>query len=189
MQLVQSAHALSLYSTRVLLARTTCITDDAAYAISARLKPSLDPRGPGAHYLCHQCCRSCTLRTPRALTQPVCSWRGLLVPPMIQLVQSPQASSLNSTRTLLARTTCTPMLQLVQSSNASGFYFTRFLLAGTNCLADATACAVSESLGSLLDPGSPCKHKLSHRCYSLCSLRTPRAFTRHEFPVKHELSR
>ena len=45
-------------------------------------------------------------------------------------------------------------MQLVQSLHTSSLYFTRVLLAGTNFPADATACAVSERLGLLLDPGS-----------------------------------
>ena len=45
-------------------------------------------------------------------------------------------------------------MQLVQSLHASSLYSTRVHLAGTNFPADATACAVSERLGPLLDPGS-----------------------------------
>ena len=160
-QLVKSLHASSLYSTRVLPARTTFTADDTTCAISARLEPLLDPRGFGAHYLCHRCCSLCTLRTPRAFTRTVCSWRALLVP---------------------------LMMQLVQSLNTSGLYSTRVPLAGTVCPADTTACAISKHLEPLFDPRSPCRHELSHRCYSLCSPRTPRAFTRPGFPGKHELS-
>ena len=50
MKLVQSSDASSLYSTRVLLARTTRTAVDAACAIFARLVPLLDPCAPGAHY-------------------------------------------------------------------------------------------------------------------------------------------
>ena len=49
MQLVQSLHASSLYLTRVLLARTTCATDDTACAIYERLGPLFDPGSPGRH--------------------------------------------------------------------------------------------------------------------------------------------
>ena len=42
MQLMQSSHASNLNSARVLLARTTRTTFDAACAIFARLKPLLD---------------------------------------------------------------------------------------------------------------------------------------------------
>ena len=170
---------------------------------------------PGAHYLCHRCCSMCTLHTPRAFTRPVCSWRALLVPPVVQLVQSPHASSPYSTRVVLTRTTCVtdvaacalftlraftrpvrsrrallvpPIMQLVQSPHASSLYSTRVLLARSTCTADDAACAISERLGPLLDPSSPCRHELSRRCYSLCSLRTPRAFTRPGFPGGHELS-
>ena len=45
-------------------------------------------------------------------------------------------------------------MQLVQSLHASSLYSTRVHLAGTIFPADATACAVSERLGPLLDPGS-----------------------------------
>ena len=42
MQLLQSPHLLlSLYSIHVLLAPTTCATDDAACVISVRLEPYL----------------------------------------------------------------------------------------------------------------------------------------------------
>ena len=43
MQLVQSLHASSLYSTRVLLAGTDFPADGTACAVSERLGPSLDP--------------------------------------------------------------------------------------------------------------------------------------------------
>ena len=45
-------------------------------------------------------------------------------------------------------------MQLAHSLRASSLYSTRVLLAGTNFPPDATACAVSERLGPLLDPGS-----------------------------------
>ena len=56
------------------------------------------------------------------------------------------------------------ILQLVQSLNASGFYSTRLFLASTNCAADAASCAISERVGSFLDPGSPGRHEMCHRC-------------------------
>ena len=106
---------------------------------------------PRAHYLCHRLCVLCNLHTPQALTRPVCSWRALLVPPMMQFVQSPHASNLYSTRVLLARTAC-------DTSTVS--------------------CAVYERLGPLLDTGSSGRYKVCRRCCSSCSLRTPRAFPR-----------
>ena len=84
----------------------------------------------------------------------MCSWRALLVPSLMQLVQSSHASSLYSIRVLLARTTRT-------AADAACSLFARLKplhhpdsLAGTNFPADATACAVSERLGPFLDPGS-----------------------------------
>ena len=135
MQLVQSPHDSSLYSTRVLLARTIFTADDISCAISARA--------------------SSLYSTPWSL-------HALPVPPMLQLVQTPLASSLYSTRVLLVRATCTT---------------------------DDATFAVFERLGSVLDPGSPCRHELSHRGYSLCTLQTPPAFTRPGFPGRHELFR
>ena len=52
MMKVQFPHVSSLELILVLLARTICAADDAAGAISAHLKPLLDPCAPGAHYLC-----------------------------------------------------------------------------------------------------------------------------------------
>ena len=51
MRLVQSPHASSPYSTRVLLARTACAADDAVCTISARLESLLDPSASGAYRL------------------------------------------------------------------------------------------------------------------------------------------
>ena len=45
-------------------------------------------------------------------------------------------------------------MQLVQSSHASSLYLTRVLLARTTRTAVDAACALFESLGPLLDPGS-----------------------------------
>ena len=142
-QLVQSSHASSLYSIRVLLERITCAADDAGYAISPVLSPYsthvllarttsatddpacaisarvgllLDPYASWAFYLCHRCGNLCNLRTPRPITRPGFSWQVVPVPPIRQLVESPNASSL---------------------------YSTRFLLASTNCAADAAACAAT----------------------------------------------
>ena len=136
----------------------------------------------GTHSLCHRCRSLCTLRTPPAFTRPVCSWRALLVPPLMQLVHSLHVSSLYPTRVLLARTTRTvndaacallARLDLLLDSWASGAHYSyrRYAacaavserleplldpgsLAGTNCPADARACTVSKRLGSLLDPCS-----------------------------------
>ena len=80
------------------------------------------------------------------------------------------------------------MYQLVRSPQASSLYSICVLLARTTCTADDKAFAIFERLGPLLDLGSPCRHELSHRCYSLCSLKTPRALTRPGFPGRHELS-
>ena len=121
MQFVQSPNAWSLHST------TSC-------------------------YLCRWCSSLlCSLRTPRAFTRPGFSWQARTVPPIPQLVQSP---------------------------NASDLYSIRVLLAGTNYAADNKACAVSERLGPLLDPGSPGRHELCRRC---CSLRTCRIHARPVF--------
>ena len=57
------------------------------------------------------------------------------------------------------------------------------------CPTNATYRKVYERLEPLLHPDSPCKHELSYRCYDLCRLRTPRAFTRPTFPGRHELPR
>ena len=154
LQLLHSPHASRLHPTRMHMAYTACITDGAACAISVRLEPLLDSRGPGAHYLCHRCYSLWTLRTPRAFTRPVCSLRALHVP---------------------------PMMQLVQSSNALNPYSTRVLLACTTCNSDDAACAISERLRPLFYPGSPCRHELSGRCYSLCRLRRPQTFNRPGF--------
>ena len=216
LQLVQSPHASTLYSTRVLLARTictaddaacaisarlgllldpcaprtTCIADDAAWAISARLEPLLDPCAPGAHNLYRRCCSLCNLRTPRPFTRPVCSWRAQLVPLMVQLVQSPHASGFYLIRVLLARTTCIaddvacaiferlgplvdpcapgaqlvpPMMQLVQSPHASSLYSSRVVLAHATYATHVAVCALLARLGLLLDPCTPGAHNLYRR--------------------------
>ena len=107
MQLVQSPNASSIYLTRVLLAGTNCATDAEACAISERLGPLLDSGSPGGYELSRRCCSLCSLRTPRAFTQLRFSWQAQPVPLMLQLVQSPNASHLYSTRVLLAGTNCT----------------------------------------------------------------------------------
>ena len=73
------------------------------------------------------------------------------------------------------------MLQLVHSSHALKLYSTRVLLARTTRTAVNESCAMSERLGPVLDP------RLPRRCYRVCSLRTPRVFTRPGFPGRHEL--
>ena len=190
MQLVRSPHASGFYSTRVLLARTTCIADDAAWAISARLEPLLDPCALGAHNLYRRCCSLCNLRTPRPFTRPVCSWRAQLVPLMMQLVQSPHASGFYLIRVLLARTTCIaddvacaiferlgplldpcapgaqlvpPIMQLVQSPHASSLYSSRVVLAHTTYATHVAVCALLARLGLLLDPCTPGAHNLYRR--------------------------
>ena len=125
MHLLQSSHASNLYSTRVLLARTTCTPVDAPFAFFARLKP-----------------------------RPVCSWRALLVPPLMQLVHSSHASSLYSARMLLARTSRTAVDAAYALSERLEPSLDLGSLAGTNFPADATACALSKRLGCLLDPDS-----------------------------------
>ena len=142
LQLVQSPNASGLYSTLVLLAGTTCAADAAVCVVSKRLEPLLDPGSPDRHYLPRRCCSLCNLRTPRTFTRLGFSWQARTVSPMLRLVQSP---------------------------NSSGLYSTRVHLTGMNCAADAVACAVSERLGPILDPGSPGRHYLSHRYCSLCS--------------------
>ena len=136
MQPVQSSHASSLYSTRVRLARTTRTAVDAACAIFARLEPLLDPCAPSAHYSYRRWCSLCTLRTPRAFTRPVCSGRALLVPPLMQLVQSSHASSLYSTRVLLVRSARTTV---------------------------GAGCAIFARHEPLLDPCAPGAHYSYHR--------------------------
>ena len=166
MQLVQSSHTLSLYSTRVLLARTTCAADNAASAIFTHLEPLLNLCAPCAYYLCRRCYSLCNFRTPRAYTLPMCSWRALPVPSMMQLVQSSHASGLHSTRRCCSlcnlRTPwaftrpmcflCTlpvpSMIQLVKFPHASSVYLTRV------------------------------GHYLCRRQCSLYNLRTLRPFTR-----------
>ena len=75
-------------------------------------------------------------------TRPVCSWCTLLVPPLMQLVQSSHASSLYSTRVLLERTTCTTVDAACAIFERLGPFLDPGSLASTNCLADATACVV-----------------------------------------------
>ena len=154
MQRVQSSYASSLYSTRVLLARTTRTAVDAACPIFARLEPLLDPCAPGAHYSYRRWCSLCNLCTPRAFARTVCSWRALLIPPLMQLGQSSHASSLCLTRVLLARTTRTAVDVACALFERLGPLLDPGSLADTICPADATACPVSERLGPLLDPSS-----------------------------------
>ena len=96
---------------------------------------------------------------------------GAHMPPMMQLGQSLHASSLYLTCVLLARLTVLPITQFVQSPHTSSFYLTRVLLTRTTA-GDTAACAVSERLGILLDPGSSSRHEPCRRCYSLCNLHT-----------------
>ena len=138
----------------VLLVHTTCATDDAACAIFTRFEPLLDPFVSGAHYSYRRWCSLCTLHKPRAFTRPVCSWRALLVPPLVQLVHSSHASSLYSTRVLLARTTRTAVDVACALFERLGPLLDPGSLAGTNFPADATACAVFKRLGPLLDLAS-----------------------------------
>ena len=79
----------------------------------------------------------------------MCSWRALLVPPLMQLVQSPNASGLYSARVPWQARTSPPML-----SERLGSILDPGSLAGTNFPTNATACTVSKCLGPLLDPGS-----------------------------------
>ena len=91
---------------------------------------------------------------PRTLIRPVCSLRALLVPPLIQLVQSLHASSLYSTHVLLVGTNFPADATAGAVSERLGPLLHTGSLAGPNFPADATACAVSKRLGSLLNPGS-----------------------------------
>ena len=125
-QLVQSPHASSLHSTRVILARTTYTADDVACASSTRL----------------------------TFTRPAWFWRALPLPPMLQLVHSLHASSSDSIRALLTRHTCATDATAYAVFQRLGPLLGPGSLAGTNCPADATAYALSERFGPLLDPGS-----------------------------------
>ena len=93
------------------------------------------------------------------------------MPPMMQLGQYLHASSLYLTCVLLARPTVLPTTQLVHSPHTSSLYLTRVLLTRTTA-ANTAACAVSERVGILLDPGSPSRHEPCRRCCSLCNLHT-----------------
>ena len=84
----------------------------------------------------------------------MCSLRALLVPPLIQLVQSLHASSLYSTRVLLVGTNFPAGATACAVSERLGPLLDPGSLAGTNFPADATACVVSERLEPLLDPSS-----------------------------------
>ena len=134
LQLVSSPHALSLHSTRVLLACTNCAVDDTAGAISERVRPLLDLGFPGRRYLCRRCCSLCSLRTPRAFTRPGFFWQARTVSLMLQLLQSP---------------------------NALCLYSTRVLLAGTKCATDAADGTVSEHVESSFDLCSTTRHTVS----------------------------
>ena len=85
------------------------------------------------------------------------SWRALLVPPMMQFVHSSRASSLYSARVLLACPTRTADDAACAISERLGPLLDPGSLAGANFPTDAIACAISEYLGPLLDPGSPSK--------------------------------
>ena len=84
----------------------------------------------------------------------MCSLRALFVPPLIQLVQSLHASSLYSTRVLLAGTNFPAGATACAVFERLGPLIDPGCLAGTNFPADATACVVSERLGPLLEPSS-----------------------------------
>ena len=123
---MHSSHASSPCSTRVLLARTTRTTVDTACAIFARLEPLLHPCAPGRHVLPRRYYSLCSLRMPRSFTRPGFPGRHEL---------PRRCYSLCSLRTL-------------------GLYSTRVPWQARTSPADATACAVSERLGPLLNPGS-----------------------------------
>ena len=91
---------------------------------------------------------------PRTLIRPVCSLRALLVPPLMQLVQSLHASSLYSTPVLLAGTNFPADATACAVSERLGPLLHPGPLAGPNFPADAKACVVSERLGPLLDQSS-----------------------------------
>ena len=117
-----------------------------------------------AYYLYRRYYSLCTLCTPRAFTRPMFTWRALFVSPMMQLVQSPPASSPYSTRVVLARTTCAIDVTVLYSSHASSLYSTPVLLARTTCTADNAAYAISKPL---IDACAPGTHFLHCRCCSL----------------------
>ena len=62
-----------------------------------------------------------------------------------------------------------PMMQLMRSPDASGFYSTRVFLKATNSSPDAVACAVFERFESSLDPCLTSRHELCHRSCNWCS--------------------
>ena len=102
-----------------------------------------------------------------------CSCHTLPVPPMMQLGQPLHASSLYLTRVLLTCLTVPPITQPVQSPHTSSLYLTHVVLMRTTSAADTVACAVSERLGTLHDPGTLSRHELCRRrCYSLSNLHT-----------------
>ena len=138
MQLVHSLHASSLYSTRVLLARTTRTADDVACALFARLEHLVDSCAPGASGIY-------STRAP---------WQARTSPPMLQLVQSPNASCPYSIRVPRQAQTAPPILELVQSPNASSLYSTRVPWRARTALPMLQLMQSPERLGSFLDPGS-----------------------------------
>ena len=164
LQLVHSSHASSLCLTRVLLARTTRTAGDAACAVSERLGPLLDP-GSLAGTSFPVDATACAVSEHLGLLLDPGSMAGTnYLADALLLAQSPNASGLYSTRVPWQARIATPMLQLVQSPNASGFYSTRVPWQAR------TACAVSECLGRLLDPGFLADTNCpAVRCYSLCS--------------------
>ena len=159
LQLVHSLHASSLCWTRVLLVRTTCTADDAACTFSARLRPLLDACASDAHYLYRRCCTLCNLRTHRAFTRSVFSLQARTVPPMLQLVQSLDASGLYSARILLGDTNCPAYTTAFAVSGRLGPLLDPGSLEGTNCLTNAAACAV-RTRPTILQVRQPCVSQL-----------------------------
>ena len=104
LQLVQYPNASALYLTRVLLADTMCAADTAACTVTKCLGPLLNPGSLERHKLCRRYCSLFSLRTLRAFIRHGFSWQARTVAPMLQLVQSTNASGLNSTKVLLAHT-------------------------------------------------------------------------------------
>ena len=126
MQLAQSSHASSPYSTRVLLAHTTCTAIDADCAIFACLGHFLDPG-----YLAGTNC------TADATACAVSERVGPLLDP----------GSLAGTNFLDDATACAV-------SECPGPLLDPGSLEDMNYPGDVTACAVSKRLGPLLDPSS-----------------------------------
>ena len=148
MQLVQSPHASSLCSICVLQVRTTCTAGDAT-GISPHASRLYLTHVVLARTICAAyAAADAVFRTPCTFTRPAFFWKARTVTLVVQLMQSPNTSSLYLTQVLLTGTICT-------AGAAACAVSKRVLLESTTCTADTAACAVFERLGPLFDPGSP----------------------------------